>query len=386
MLSPGELDELKAFRQMLHQHPELSGEEEKTAGRIVEQLRLLPSCKVLENIGGHGVVAVFKRKKTGPTVLVRTDMDALPIQEKTDLPYSSAIPQVAHLCGHDGHTTMGLGLARLLDRQPLEKGNVYILFQPSEENGKGARRVLHDPVFRTLKIDKAIALHNLPGFPRHEIIVRDGPFACASAGLDIRLEGKTSHAAEPEKGNSPVDAIAHLLEFLAPLRQPDEPFRLATVVHVTMGDESFGINPGSGRILVTLRAETDELLRSFISEIHKAVLNQARAFRLTAHLAEVEPFAATVNEDGFSDRLEDIAGALSLSFRSLSHPFRWSEDAGELIKMYGGGLFGLGAGMEVSALHNPDYDFPDEITQTGVAVFYEFIKRIVYEANIHHRA
>ncbi len=376
MLSADKLEELNKFRQTLHQYPELSGNEAKTADRIAKRLRTLRPDALLENVGGHGVVAIFRSAVPGPSILVRTDMDALPIQEKTNLDYASVYPGIAHLCGHDGHSTIGLALAELLHQEGLACGEVLILFQPSEENGRGARQVLDDPAFSSLRIDKVIALHNLPGFPANELVVGDGPFACASEGLEISLEGKTAHAAEPEMGLNPVDTISELVSFLSPFRsiRSGHPFRLATVVHLRVGDESYGISPGSGKLLLTIRAESDSLLKELHDSIEEKARDLAQQAGLTAAFSRTEPFAATVNETGFESAMQEVAENLQLSVTPLSRPFRWSEDVGLLISRYGGGLFGLGAGENCPALHNPDYDFPDHLIGTGAAVFYEYIK------------
>lgn len=376
MLSVKDLEELRAFRQTLHQYPELSGEETKTAARVSAKLEEYNPDSLMRNIGGHGVIAIFDSGKPGPSLCIRVDMDALPIEEKGNLPYTSKHPGIAHLCGHDGHTTIGIGLAKLLSKKRPDAGRVIILFQPSEENGMGAQRVLNDPSFLELKIDKVIALHNLPGFPMHQVVVRDGTFACASTGIVLDFEGMTAHAAEPENGISPLGAIQELIDYLAPYRKvkKTERFRLLTVVHLKVGEPAFGISPGKGTLMLTLRAESDDMLSGLKNDITAKALQVAKANQLKLNTGEVEPFSATKNSDGFSDDLRRHAEKIKLEVLHLQDPFRWSEDVGLLTGKYGGGLFGLGAGEETPALHNPTYDFPDSLIESGVQLLNEFIE------------
>ena len=375
MLSDAELSNLVRMRRVLHQNPELSGYEKQTALYITSFLGQLKNCIIETQIGGHGVLASFRSTNPGLSVLVRVDTDALPIKELSSFAHASQRENTAHLCGHDGHTTIGLGLAQLLDRTGLDSGNVSILFQPAEETGEGARRVLNDPVFSSKKFDSAVALHNLPGFPLNEVIVKDGTFACASQGLRLEFEGATSHAAEPENGRNPLDSMVHFLEYLRPMREISDagPFRLLTVVHVGLGEEAYGISPGSGRIALTLRAETDELLSEMKHDILSMASQLARENNLEFTGTDQEIFAATVNEPGFAEQIKECCQILGLPCRRPDQPFRWSEDAGLLLKKYGGGYFGIGAGIDKPALHNPYFDFSDELIAPGVRLFHQYI-------------
>lgn len=375
MLSEIELTNLQIFRRTLHRYPELSGKEERTAARIVEFLENLNTPEIYSSIGGHGVLARFTGSNDGPSILVRADMDALPITEKNSIDYRSVNTGVAHLCGHDGHTTIVLGLATVLSKKPPASGHVSILFQPAEETGQGARRVLNDPVFQSFHYDQVIALHNLPGYEMNQVVAKDGPFASASQGLVIYYEGRTSHAAEPERGINPVDALNELIKRITSFRKVEEssPFQLATIVHLIVGEESFGISPGTGKLCLTLRAETDQLLR----EMRENILGEARELSerhgLTWSYEEKEQFSATLNDQGFADDIAKCASELNCSFHELDQAFRWSEDIGILIGKYGGGMLGLGAGLKSPVLHNPSYDFPDQITKTGIELFYKYI-------------
>ena len=165
MLSNSDLVELAAFRRALHARPEISGEEIETAATIAAALKELSPSKIITGLGGHGVAAVFDSSVSGPTVLFRAELDALPIHEISDATWRSEIDGKGHLCGHDGHMTMLLALGRLLSRQPVAKGRVVLMFQPAEEDGSGARAVVADPQFAEIAPDWAFAIHNEPGKP-----------------------------------------------------------------------------------------------------------------------------------------------------------------------------------------------------------------------------
>jgi amidohydrolase len=240
---------LIALRHDLHRIAEPSAKEGRTAARLIQELRPLQADCVLEGLGGQGVGATFEGTEPGPTVLFRADMDALPIDETIPMEHASLTPGVAHKCGHDGHMTIALGVARRFSRCRPTRGRLAVLFQPSEENGMGAARVLKDAAFASIRPDIALALHNLPGFELGQVVLRSGPFACASRGLTINLLGATSHAAEPQLGKSPALALAQVILAWTGARQLFtglEESAQATVIHAVLGSLAFGTSPGDG--------------------------------------------------------------------------------------------------------------------------------------------
>lgn len=190
MLSNTDVVELIELRRNLHRHPELSGVEEKTAKAIVDELKKLSPTSVLTDLGGHGVAATFDSGVEGPTVLFRAELDALPIQEISANPWVSSVPGVGHMCGHDGHMMFLLALGRMLSRVPVAKGRVVLMFQPSEEDGSGARAVVADPAYNNIRPDYAFAIHVEPGRPFAYVSTRAGLTNCASTGLEIKLQVK----------------------------------------------------------------------------------------------------------------------------------------------------------------------------------------------------
>jgi len=272
--------DLVALRHALHRRPELSSQEEETAGRIAAELARFHPDELFTELGTHGVAAVFDSGAEGPTVLFRCELDGLPITEISTFEWRSEIDGKGHLCGHDGHMTILCGLAERLAASRPARGRVVLLFQPAEETGAGAAEVIADPQFERIRPDFAFALHNLPGLPLGSVGVRSGPFTFASEGLAIRLTGRTSHAAQPEAGVSPAAVMAILMERLPAL--PDTlghtpGHSLVTLSHARLGEAAFGIAPGEADIWVTVRAIDDRLQAELISEAETLAQRLAEA-------------------------------------------------------------------------------------------------------------
>jgi amidohydrolase len=365
----GELPELVALRRDLHRMAEPSGAERATAARIADELNALQPDSIVDQLGGHGIAARLDGREPGPTVLLRADLDALPIEETIDLEYGSRTPGVAHKCGHDGHMAMAVGVARRLAAARPARGRLVVLFQPAEETGQGAATVIADPAFAHLRPDIAVAVHNLPGFELGEVVLRAGPFACASRGLTIELEGATSHAAEPDRGQSPALAVAQIIESWTAARQLFTGLgasALATVIHASLGERAFGTSPGSGSVSATIRAETDQLIDAVEARLRRIGRRIAEVWELTATLSLHEVFPATVNDHEVVDAVGSAARSLGLATREPAGVFSWSEDFGHFGSLAPSALVGLGAGTAQPALHHPTYDFPDALIPTGV--------------------
>ncbi len=256
MLTKTDIANLTAFRRDLHRFPEISGAESATAARVCAALGALNPDEIVTGLGGQGVAAVFNGAGPGPSVLFRAELDALPIEEISTAAYRSANPGRGHLCGHDGHMTLLIGLGLLMSRKRPASGRVILMFQPAEENGSGARAVVRDPRYAALRPDWAFATHNWPGLAHGQVLLSKGVVNCASQGLRITLSGKTAHAATPETGRSPALALSRLIPALTALGKGGpitDDFRLVTVTHARLGEPSFGIAPGEAALWVTLR-------------------------------------------------------------------------------------------------------------------------------------
>ena len=372
MLTNSDLVELTAFRRDLHRHPEISGEEKQTAKTIVKALEPLKPTKVLTGLGGHGVAAVFDSGIKGPTVLFRAELDALPIQELSNAAWVSQVDGKGHLCGHDGHMTMLLALGRILSRIPVTKGRVVLMFQPAEENGSGARAVVTDPAFQEIKPDWAFAIHNKPGRPFGYVSTRAGLINCAPQGLQIKLTGKTAHAAGPEDGVSPVLAVSKLIPALSALGKGgalDSDFRLATLTHVNIGEPTFGVAPADAVIYATLRTAYDGPMSSIYGDACNLAKTIANESRLKVEFETFDDLAASINDEEVTNVAVRAMNAIGVPNGNEGLPMRASEDFGVFGWDAKATMLCLEPGEDYAALHNPDYDFPDGLIPVGAAIF-----------------
>lgn len=376
-----EIKDLISFRKHLHKNAELSGKEEKTASIIIEKLKEFEPDELITNIGGFGIAAIFKGKEKGQSVLLRCDMDALPIPESNDFDYLSQNPEISHKCGHDGHMTIMIGVASSISKIKDDlKGEVILLFQPAEEIAHGAKAILEDEKWNKVKPDYVFALHNLPGFETGSVILRRGIFSSASKGLIATFKGETSHAAHPENGRSPLLAMLALIQGLIAIPGQYTKFSnsaLITIIHARLGEIAFGTSPGVGEVMATLRSHFNEDMDTMTGEAFKLVAYQSDAYELESHIELVEEFPATNNDDECFDIVRESAKNLTMNILYPDNPFPWSEDFGYLTEQYKGALFGLGSGREHPQLHNSNYDFPNGIIIDGVNIFTEIVKRVL---------
>ena len=367
-------DTFYQIRRELHQHPELSGHEARTARFVEDKLQAFHPTKVIRHVGGHGLLVEYFFSEDGPTVLFRADMDAVAVQEPDDIPHHSQTPGVAHKCGHDGHTTILLRFARMLSERPLPKGRVLLLFQPAEENGSGSKAVLDTKVLDYYKIDKAFALHNIPGYPASAVLCKEDSFTCAVVSVSITLTGKTSHAAEPQKGISPIPATLNIVDELLRWNNTDiqsDDYFLSTIVEIHVGEEAYGVSAGNSVIRATLRAKTDKLLHQHAQQLKELVATECKRTPDLQHEMEwLEPFSANENDPQSVGMIKNAALRNNLPYIELQTPFSWGEDFGLFTQQYKGAIFGLGSGENCAPLHSPQYDFPDEVIDTGATLFY----------------
>lgn len=371
---------LISLRRKLHSHPELSWQEEKTAGEIFDFLSHSEPDDIITEIAGTGLAAVYNGKREGPTLLVRCELDALPIEEINDVSYRSVNPGCSHKCGHDGHMTIIAGLAAILSSSRPDRGKVVLLFQPAEERGEGAARVIEDEKFNSIKPDYTFSLHNLPGFDLNKIVLSNGIFASASSGMSVELFGKTSHAAEPERGKSPAIAMAEIVKniTLMPSKESDyKDFVLSTVVFARLGEIALGTSPGYAKIITTLRAFREDDMNMLSSRSVKLAENICKEYGIDIKIDWMEEFPSTVNDPGCTKIVSEAASLNGFNTVFIDEPFRWSEDFGHFTKLCPGAIFGIGAGQNHPSLHNPDYDFPEEIITTGIRMFSEIINLIL---------
>jgi amidohydrolase len=379
ILSPYVLKELIDIRRDLHQWPDLSGDEQETSNKLIQFFSKRTHVTILTDIGGAGFAVIYEGKENGPTVVFRAELDALPIQETNHFEHTSQRPNISHKCGHDGHMVILLGLACLLDQTQLKKGTVVLLFQPAEETGEGARQVIANKMFKSLRPDYIFALHNLPGHPAHHIILKKGSFTASVKSIIITLHGKTSHAAEPEHGINPALAIAEIVQNSLALSNEDTTrpdFVVVTPVHINMGEIAYGVSAGHGELHMTVRTWTEAYMTDLTNAINNIVEQVSKTRHLHSKIKWIQEFSACQNDDRAVDIISESAHDVGAFVTFRDQPFKWGEDFGLFTQHFKGAIFGLGAGVDVPALHNPDYDFPDEIIRTGAQLFYQIIMNI----------
>jgi len=373
------LKRVEEFRRVLHQYPDPSGGEDRTAARVLDFCAPFRPDSVIRPIGGSGVALVFEGKRPGKTLMLRADLDALPIGERLNIPHRSRHKGIAHKCGHDGHMAILCGVASMLGEQRPERGRVVLLFQPEEETGRGAAAVLKDPAFQQVVPDRVFALHNLPGFPAGSVVVRNGHFAFASVGFHMRLTGSSSHAAFPEQGRSPLPLLINLLQEL-----PKLPRKLGglhastglTIIYSRLGQPAYGTSPGEAELAATVRSPENRDLKRIRAELARMIRELDNQQDLDIRIRWHEPFPATVNDPGAAEQVRSAARTLKLPLVEPDEPFRWSEDFGAFTAKFPGAMFGLGAGELHPALHSPQYDFPDGVIEPGVRIFSKLINEI----------
>lgn len=359
------LEQIIQLRHFLHQHPNLSGQETETIETLQSFLRARTS---LEIVTRDGWFYVIKRGTSDINpIAFRADMDALPMNEGIVLPYSSVHEGISHKCGHDGHMAALCGFALELEKIEVSR-TVYLLFQPSEEIGTGARKC------KDLILEKSIsaiyALHNISGYPERGIVYRRGLTQPASEGLTLHFTGRQSHASAPEEGINPGPCIAKLVLYAQKLPALKEPgMALCTLVGMHCGNDDFGISAGSGSVSFTLRAEEEEVMRKMENDLLIQADSYARAEHLSITSKISDYFPETRNSDIAIDRIIQEARRLGLETIEMKQMWRASEDFGHYLKECPGAMFYIGNGENYAPVHTTEYDFNDGILETAVNMF-----------------
>lgn len=372
------MEELIRLRHELHRNPELSGQERATGKRIRFFLSRYQPHELYSNIAGEGMAVVYRGKEPGPTVLFRCDMDALPITELSDFKYKSNTPGVSHTCGHDGHMAIVSGLAVRFFENPLEKGKVILFYQPSEENGSGAKESIERLKELDLMPDYAFALHNLPKYKKGSVVLGRYTFTAASKGLIIKLTGRNSHAAFPELGLNPSAATAEIIQHLLvlPTNFKYKNFVLVTLIHVKVGEVAFGTSAGSAVIMATLRAFDDSDMHLLSDNALKTSTQIATRHGLAIETEFTDDFPASVCDPQLTNVVEKIASEQKKEVIYLNEPNRWSEDFAHFTGVCPSVIFGLGAGEDHPDIHSPTYDFPDDLIIDGVDLLESIAREI----------
>lgn len=371
--------QMRAWRHDLHRNPELGFAETRTARMIASELRAA-GIEVHEGVGGTGVVGILRRGSGGGAIAIRAEMDALPIAEQNDFAYRSANPDRMHACGHDGHASMLLGAARHLAASGKFGGVATFIFQPDEENGRGARAMIADGLFERFPADAVYALHNLPGLEAGRIAVRPGPTMACEDTFAIEIAGKGAHAAMPHRGIDPIVAGAHVVASLQTIvSRALDPVENA-VVSVTDFRTSGARNVIPGSVVITgdARSFSAPVGDSIEASMRRISAGVAAAHGATSDVRYDREFTATVNTPREAAIVAELGASLFGTEKVDANcpPLLASDDFGALLEHRPGAYFFLGNGVEGAngrALHNPAYDFNDCILATGA----EFWVRLV---------
>ncbi len=379
------LPEIVALRHELHQHPEVRFEETWTSDRIAAFLNDIGVRYTRGHAGGTGIVAAIEGSAPGKTVALRADMDALEMEEGTGLPYASTIPGRMHACGHDGHTAILCGAAKILagQRDALH-GTVRLLFQPAEEQGCGARFMVDEGAVDG--VDAIFGLHGWPTLPLGHVAVKPGPFMASADFFRVVVQGKGCHGAQPAAGVDPVVVAAHITTALQTIVSreinPCKP-GIVTVAHIEAGSTT-NIIPDTALLEGTIRSfdtATDRTIREGVVRIAE---HAARAFRASAEVTFGEgPYPPLVNDIEMTDFVaataRDTLGSESVT--SLEQPVMVAEDFACYLERVPGSFFYLGVNPgptgSYPALHRSDYNFPDEALLPGMQVMVALARRFL---------
>lgn len=370
-------DDLTAIRQDIHRNPELGFEEHRTAGLIADRLESW-GITVTRGIGGTGVVGVLDGRGPGPVLGLRADMDALPMEEATGLPYSSSFQGRFHGCGHDGHVTMLLGAARYLAMTRQFDGRVVFIFQPAEEGLGGALAMLEDELFDRFPCDALYGLHNAPELAFGQLEVTSGPAMAGAERFDITITGKGCHGAKPQSGRDPLIAGVALVQSLQTIVSRNLDARHPAVLSVTefRAGTTWNVIPDTSRLSGTFRFFAPEVRDQIMRRMTTLCDATAAGYDVTIEVSFQSISRILINDEGAVRNVlmaaSDVLGDAAASRAAL--PVMGSEDMGDLLAAVPGAFFRLGHGTGIP-LHNPGFRIDDRILPLGASIFARLVER-----------
>jgi hippurate hydrolase len=373
-LSDAAVAEFTALRRDIHRHPELAFHERRTAALVAAQLGAW-GYEVSTGLGGTGVVGQLKRGTSGRTIGLRADMDALPIAEATGAAWASCTHGVMHACGHDGHTAMLLAAAQHLATHGDFDGTLNLIFQPAEEGGGGALKMMEDGLFDRFPCDAIFAMHNMPGFPQGQLVFRSGPTMASSDYATVTLHGVGGHGAMPHKATDPLVAAASVVMALQTVVSRNvDPMQPAVVtVGALQAGEANNVIPASARLEISLRALEPQVRRDMERRIKDLIRLQAESFGVRAEIDWRPGYAVLVND------AQQTARALAVARKRFppgqvvaqGPMLTGSEDFAFMLERVPGCYLFIGNGADGDAgacmVHNPAYDFNDQNIAPGAA-------------------
>ena len=377
--------EVENWRQELHSHPELGYEEKWTSSFVIEKLESF-GIEVHKGLGKTGVVGVLKGKKAtqggggNKAIGLRADMDALPMTEENNFSYKSRFEGRMHACGHDGHTAMLLGAAKMLSSKKDFDGTVYFIFQPAEEGGGGGLAMIEDGMFEQFPMDSVWGMHNWPGMAEGTVAVHKGSVMAAADKFEVTINGSGGHAAMPQATNDPVLATTAVIQALQQIVSRKQNPLDSVVVSVTQ------VNAGSGFNIIPQKADFIGTIRTISSNtrinVHKQFTDiceaTALAYGCFAEVSIIKGYPVTVNHIEESEKAIKVASSLfgPESVKTNLPPSMGAEDFAYMLEKKPGSYIWLGAGEGKSGcmLHNTKYDFNDNVLPLGISYWEQLVK------------
>lgn len=372
-------EEISTWRRDLHAHPELRFEEYRTATFVASKLKEFGVDEIVTGFGGTGVVGVIhgQNDTSGRSIGFRADMDALPIQEVNDLPHASTIPGKMHACGHDGHTSMLLGAAKYLAETRNFDGKIVLAFQPAEEGGGGARAMIDAGLMDKWNVEEIYGMHNMPGLPIGEFAVRTGPQMASPDKFEIIVHGKGGHGAMPHKGVDSTLVAAQIVVALQSIASRNiNPLEniVVSVCGFRTETDTYNVIPNTVRLRGTVRTfekDVQSFVRARIDALTKSTADGYGAVAEVTHMSGPPPL---VNHE----READFAAEIALSVCGVAHrnfePSMGGEDFSEMLLERPGAYLFVGNG-DSADLHNPSYEFNDDVIPVGCSWFVTMAER-----------
>ena len=373
--------DIQAWRRDIHQHPELLYDVHRTAAFVAERLREFGCDEVATGLGRTGVVGVIKgRKPAGKgdvrVIGLRADMDALPIEEETELPYASRTPGLMHACGHDGHTAMLLGAARYLAETRNFAGDAVVIFQPAEEGGAGAAAMIKDGLMDRFAIDQVYGMHNGPGLPVGSFAIRQGPIMAATDAIDIKIEGLGGHAARPHKCVDSVLVGAQLITALQSIvSRTVDPLDSAVISMCEFhAGHARNVIPQTAELKGTVRTLTEEVRTLVEKRVREVVAGVAQITGARIDLVYERGYPVTVNHASQTETATQVAKEIAGDGNvHESLPMMGAEDFSYMLEARPGAFIFCGNG-DSAGLHHPAYNFNDEAIVYGTSYWIKLVE------------
>lgn len=380
--------EFIALRREIHAHPELAFQEHRTAALVARKLTDW-GYEVATGLGGTGVVGKLQRGRGSRRLGLRADMDALPITEATGHAWSSQTPGVMHACGHDGHTATLLAAARHLAEHGDFDGTLHLIFQPAEEGAAGAVRMMDDGLFERFPCDTLFALHNMPGSPTGHFTFRAGATMASSDNVTITLQGIGGHGAMPHTTADPLVAASSIVMALQTVvsRNVDPLHTAVVTVGALQAGQANNVIPDQATLKLSVRALDPEVRSLLKQRIHELVTQQAASYRVRADIDWQDGYAVLINDSACTTLAVELATRLFGAERVTPQgaPITASEDFAFMLQRVPGCYFFVGNGAAgtpgACMVHNPGYDFNDDIIADGAAFWSALVHEVLAPAN-----